>query len=87
MELKDLVGKKITATHPCYMEDDINEPTLTVGKEYEIVDYMLSQPSRIIIIDDQGDEHQFNLKSLTEFEGWKCNISGQYVTPFFDIKL
>ena len=86
MEIKDLVGKKITATYPCYMEDNINEPTLTVGKEYEIVDYILSQPPRIIIIDDQGDEHQFNLKSLTEFEGWECDIIGEYVIPFDNIK-
>ena len=86
MELKDLVGKKITATHPCYMEDDINEPTLTVGKEYEIIGYQLSQPPRIIIIDDQEDKHEFNLRSLTEFEGWECSISGQYVTPFSNIK-
>ena len=50
-------GDKLIAIDPCVMEYT-NRPTLTVGKEYEVVGI---KPDSFCIIDDDEDLHEFNL--------------------------
>lgn len=50
-------GDKLIAIDPCVMEYT-NRPTLTVGKEYEV---MGIKPDSFCIIDDDEDLHEFDL--------------------------
>ena len=81
IELKDLVGTMLMATDPCYMEGYSGRPyaTLTVGKEYEIVDY---RDNCIIVKDEEGDDHLFTIQADGTFEPWECNVTGKVVEPF-----
>jgi len=86
IELKDLVGKMLMATDPCYMEGYSGRPyaTLTVGKEYEIVDY---RGDCIIVKDEEGDDHLFTIQADGTFETWKCNVTGKVVEPFAPLNI
>jgi len=81
MEIKELLGKLLTATDPCYMDGYSGRPqaTLTVGKEYEIVDY---RGECIVVVDDEGDDHLFTIQADGTFEPWQCNVTGKVVEPF-----
>ena len=56
-------GDILIATDPCTMDDETTE-TLTVGKEYKIIS---TTNETFKIIDDEGDEHGFDIKSYREF--------------------
>lgn len=45
----------VIAINECIMEDR-NEPTLTIGKEYKVIN---STKVWFRVIDDEGDEHEF----------------------------
>lgn len=57
------IGDILIAVDPCKMIDD-DQPTLTVGKEYEIT---AEDELDIEIIDDEGSEHAFSRKNLSKF--------------------
>ncbi len=57
------VGDIILATDPCVM-DGTNQPSLTVGRHYQIT--QISKDG-IVIVDDDGDDHHFQLSNLDEF--------------------
>lgn len=62
-ELK--VGDKIKAINPCLMGGNANEPTLTIGKNYEIQSI---NDGWIKILDDRNKgDHWFMVKELNEF--------------------
>jgi len=48
-------GDKLTAVSECIMNDDRN-PTLTVGKEYQIMDM---DSEDFCVLDNEGDQHWF----------------------------
>ena len=59
MTHKDLkVGDTLIAIDACYMDDNMNNPTLTVGKHYEVVDVYEEQFS---VNDDCGHDHYFGI--------------------------
>ena len=86
IELKDLVGKMLMATDPCYMEGYSGRPygTLTVGKVYEIIDY---RGDCINVKDEEGDDHLFTIQEDGTFETWKCNVTGKVVEPFAPLRI
>ena len=86
IKLKDLVGTMLMATDPCYMEGYSGRPygTLTVGKEYEIIDY---RGDCIIVKDEEGDDHLFTIQADGTFETWKCNVTGKVVEPFAPLRI
>jgi len=64
---------KIIAINECIMEDT-NEPSLTIGKEYEIY---FSDGYEFSVIDDEGDEHYFNQDGFEEY--FKVPVYDQYI--------
>lgn len=59
------VGDKLIAIDECIMDFD-DEKTLTIGKEYPIID-INECDDLTTIIDDLGCEHFFEFKTLHEF--------------------
>lgn len=58
------IGTILIAINQCFMDDDINHPTLTIGKEYEVIDARLNT---FFIIDDEGDKHEFDDECLSDY--------------------
>ena len=63
------VGDKIIAIHPCVMYDT-NEPSLTVGKEYEVIKIVRNE---FYIKDDIPQEHGFIFPDFDKFFEMKDN--------------
>ena len=81
INLESFIGTILVAKNPCYMDDYSNQhPTLTVGKEYEIVDYR--GDNDIVIVDDDGDNHLFEVNPDGSFKSFKCDVTGKTVIPF-----
>lgn len=57
-------GDKLIAIDPCVMEYT-NRPTLTVGKEYEVIGI---KPDSFWIFDDDEDLHEFDLRDQQFFK-------------------
>ena len=69
----------VIAIDECRMEDT-NKPTLTIGKEYKII-RGISHWFRII--DDEGDEHEFNADWIYYFKlKQKDSIVESVITQF-----
>jgi len=81
INLESFIGTILVAKDPCYMDGYSNQhPTLTVGKEYEIVDYR--GDNDIVIVDDDGDNHLFEVNPDGSFKSFKCDVTGKTVIPF-----
>lgn len=58
------IGTVLIAINQCFMDDDINHPTLTISKEYEVIDVKLHT---FFIVDDEGDKHEFDNECLSDY--------------------
>ena len=70
------VGDKIIAIDPCVM-DDTNEPSLTIGKEYEVIKIVRNE---FYIKDDIPQDHSFYFHDFHDFFEMKDN-SKETTTP------
>lgn len=59
-------GDKLVAIDECAMDDDPNDKTLTIGKEYPILSIDLKR-NRICVIDDSKHEHYFMFNEIHKF--------------------
>lgn len=68
MENKLKKGQKIIAVDPCIMEYS-KRPTLTVGKEYEVIRSGIDAYNRnsFSVIDDENDPHDFDIEEFEKF--------------------
>lgn len=65
-----MVGKEVIAINTCIMND--GKPRLTIGKTYEVIDsryWGFSDVDELcyVIINDNGDRHNFSASKIREF--------------------
>ena len=86
IRFEELIGCKLTAIDPCYMTEDETEPTLTVGKGYEVIDFHEGL-NAIVVTDDDNQEHMFEVKHNGKFVPYKCSLTGKTVTAFNELDI
>lgn len=86
IRFEELIGWKLTAIDPCYMDGSGEFPTLTIGKGYEIINYYENN-NQIVVLDDDEDRHIFEITGTGKFVSWKCHVTGKVVTPFNDLNI
>lgn len=86
IKFEELVGWKLTAIDPCYMDEAGEHPTLTIGKGYEVIDYYENN-NQIVVLDDDGDRHIFEMTDGGKFVSWECHVTGKVVSPFNDLDI
>ena len=86
IRFEELIGWKLTAVDPCYMTDDDTDPTLTVGKGYEVIDFHEGL-NAIVVTDDDNAEHMFEMTHTGKFKPYKCSLTGKTVTAFNELDI
>ena len=86
IRFEELIGWKLTAIDPCYMDEAGEHPTLTIGKGYEVIDFHEGL-NAIVVTDDDNAEHMFEMTHAGKFKPYKCSLTGKTVTAFNDLDI
>ena len=86
IRFEELIGWELTAIDPCYMSDDNTEPTLTVGKGYEVIDFHEGL-NAIVVTDDDNHPHMFEMTHTGKFKPYKCSFTGKTVIAFNELDI